>query len=141
MIPLQEDEVHDDIPLLIKQAQRLSDADYASILTAANKAGQEAASKVPPPESVIIGKAHGKPIWGANMYERRGQAWVSFSSNSPFLQYVRRAGYGSNVPAGGYGIFIRQGGQDGVYKRAFATAFAAKLLEFGIKSHAHIMMG
>jgi hypothetical protein len=130
----------DDVPLLVKQGARKSDEEYAEILQRAFNAGANALDRCAPPESVKIGEQRGKVIWGANMIGRTGQAWVSFPHNSPFVQFIRRAGYGSNVPAGGYGIFIRQGGQDGVYKRAFAKAFAASLNEQGIKAHAHILM-
>ena len=131
---------HDDVPLLSKRASHMSAEEYRTLLTRAFNAGVEAAKLVPPPVSVIVGQAHGKPIWGWNMYGRTGQAWISFPINSPFVQYLRKEGYGSNVPAGGYGIFVRYGGQDGVCKRAYALAFASVLRNAGIIAHAHVLM-
>lgn len=127
------------IKFIVKQS-RVSDDDYMRLVTRAFNAGTKAAGLVAPPASVIVGKAHGRPVWGPDMFGRRGQAWISFPSTCPFARWVRKHGYGSNLPSGGYGIFVRAYGQDAAYKRAFAKAFAETLRDGGVKADAHIMM-
>jgi len=111
-------------------------AEFSALYAKARAAGLAAAgASVPTP--MVVSETGGS---GRSWYVSEGAcgfAWVTVRpGNSPFANYLKKAGLGSPAYGGGTQIWVSEFNQSVARKEAYANAFAEVLREAGLKAYA-----